>query len=250
MDTPDTPKYTSIEDSGEQTQEESQEAAGGSRRESQELTEEQNQGERVLTEDSRKEEENRRKSEDPAHSSMEESTEVNEEENSSCKNMENCKESRVSKDSTQEGSEDSNKVNGETKEITSAETTEEDKTEQAVTSSLDTSKTQAHSHAAKTEATNAGGERVKTRHISSSDSSTDEDKLAESLTITETPENSGTGGHLTSEGDESLESSPEPHVCPPPHYLTANNGMLLPVCMGNEGWKGEREGMKNRGLRM
>ncbi|MPC85151.1 hypothetical protein E2C01_079913 [Portunus trituberculatus] len=127
------------------------------------------------------------------------------------------------KDTSQESSSGSSNQNTEAKEsIPVVETeTSDDTTQQAA--SQETARDNTHS------TSNTQAERVKQRHISSSgSSSSDEDKLAETLTITETPEISGTGGHLTSEGDESLESSPEPHVCPPPHYLTSTNGMLLP----------------------
>uniref|UniRef100_A0A0P4VUQ2 Rab-GAP TBC domain-containing protein n=1 Tax=Scylla olivacea TaxID=85551 RepID=A0A0P4VUQ2_SCYOL len=123
------------------------------------------------------------------------------------------------KDSSQESTSDSSNQNTEAKEsIPVVETeTSDDSTQQAA--SQETTSDNTHS------TSNPQAERVKKRHISSSgSSSSDEDKLAETLTITETPEISGTGGHLTSEGDESLESSPEPHVCPPPHYLTSTNG--------------------------
>nr|XP_053629773.1 TBC1 domain family member 16-like [Cherax quadricarinatus] len=63
----------------------------------------------------------------------------------------------------------------------------------------------------------------KCRYISSSDSSSDGDKLGESLTITETIQSSSSLGQLTSEREDSLESSPEPHLTPP-HYFTAGNG--------------------------
>lgn len=64
----------------------------------------------------------------------------------------------------------------------------------------------------------------KCRYVSSSESSSDGEKFGETLTITETPESSSPPGRLTSEGEDSLESSPEPQLSPPPHYFTAGNG--------------------------
>lgn len=63
----------------------------------------------------------------------------------------------------------------------------------------------------------------KKRYVSSSSSSCDEDKVGDTRTITETPESSGGRGHLTSDGEESLESSPEPQTSSLPHYLAPNN---------------------------
>ncbi|XP_069166722.1 TBC1 domain family member 16-like [Procambarus clarkii] len=64
----------------------------------------------------------------------------------------------------------------------------------------------------------------KCRYISSSDSSSDGDKLGESLTITETIQSSSSLGQLTSEREDSLESSPEPQLSPPPHFFSSGNG--------------------------
>ncbi|XP_042203048.1 TBC1 domain family member 16-like [Homarus americanus] len=64
---------------------------------------------------------------------------------------------------------------------------------------------------------------MKCRYISS-DSSSDGDKLGESLTTTETMQRSSSLGQLTSEREDSLGSSPEPQLSPPPHYFTSSNG--------------------------
>ena len=144
------------------------------------------------------------------------------------------------KDNSQGSSSDSDNQNKEVKENTSAADPETSNGKSTETNDNNTQETASQENSSNrtcsTSTPQAGktsvlvGGSAKQRHISSSgsssSSSSDEDKLAETLTITETPEISGTGGHLTSEGDESLESSPEPHICPPPHYLTANNGML------------------------
>lgn len=74
------------------------------------------------------------------------------------------------------------------------------------------------------ESVNLTVEGQKCRYVSSSESSSDGEKFGETLTITETPESSSPRGRLTSE--DSLESSPEPQLSPPPHYFTAGNGML------------------------
>ncbi|KAK7066099.1 hypothetical protein SK128_014850 [Halocaridina rubra] len=62
--------------------------------------------------------------------------------------------------------------------------------------------------------------------VSSSGSSSDGDKPGDTLTITETTESSPPGGHLTSELEDSLESSPEPQMSPPPsaHFFSSNHG--------------------------
>ncbi|XP_064108840.1 TBC1 domain family member 16-like [Macrobrachium nipponense] len=68
--------------------------------------------------------------------------------------------------------------------------------------------------------------REKYTSISSSDSSTDGDKLGgDTLTITETTESSVPGGQLNSEMEDSLESSPEPQMSlPSSHYYSSNHG--------------------------
>ncbi|XP_050723618.1 TBC1 domain family member 16-like isoform X2 [Eriocheir sinensis] len=207
--TPDTPKYTSIEDSGEQNQEsqpaeDRKEDTERNDEQEEEEQEEVGKGEVTQTEDSAAENISEETSTDPK-----ENTEMNE---TTATETKETNTDETEPQTTQETTEDSDKDN--------RETTNPASTEESETPSLETTQMQTKPKAS----IPGGGERMKARHISSSSSSTDEDKLGESLTITETPENSGTGGHLTSEGDESLESSPEPPVCSPPHYLTANNG--------------------------
>ncbi|KAK3861423.1 hypothetical protein Pcinc_032616 [Petrolisthes cinctipes] len=70
-------------------------------------------------------------------------------------------------------------------------------------------------------------ERKKEHYVSSSSSSCDEDKVGDTQTITETPESCVGRGHLTSDGEESLESSPEPQSSSLPHYLAPNNNDQL-----------------------
>lgn len=228
----DSVKNTSAEAISEQNQEGSESLAKNSRKQSQEISEDQNNG-----------------CEGSADSVVKEVETVN-------SDLSHTKDSITDdsgeqsqedlKDSSQGSSSDFDNQNKEAKEnITAMETetsnhkspeTTDDSTQQTASQETTSDMTHNTSNLQGRKTTAPVGERPKQRHISSSgsSSSSDEDKLAETLTITETPEISGTGGHLTSEGDESLESSPEPHVCPPPHYLTANNGMLLSKCMGKE----------------
>ncbi|XP_042888521.1 TBC1 domain family member 16-like isoform X2 [Penaeus japonicus] len=63
----------------------------------------------------------------------------------------------------------------------------------------------------------------KLRYISS-DSSSDGEKPAETLTIAKGKENPLQGHQLQSEGEDSLDSSPEPQLSPTPHYFTSSSG--------------------------
>lgn len=63
----------------------------------------------------------------------------------------------------------------------------------------------------------------KLRYISS-DSSSDGEKPAETLTITKGKGNPLQGRQLQSEGEDSLDSSPEPQLSPTPHYFTSSSG--------------------------
>ncbi|ROT61931.1 putative TBC1 domain family member 16 [Penaeus vannamei] len=63
----------------------------------------------------------------------------------------------------------------------------------------------------------------KLRYISS-DSSSDGEKPAETLTIAKGKGNPLQGRQLQSEGEDSLDSSPEPQLSPTPHYFTSSSG--------------------------
>ncbi|XP_037799681.1 TBC1 domain family member 16-like isoform X1 [Penaeus monodon] len=63
----------------------------------------------------------------------------------------------------------------------------------------------------------------KLRYISS-DSSSDGEKPAETLTIAKGKGNPLQGPQLQSEGEDSLDSSPEPQLSPTPHYFTSSSG--------------------------
>ncbi|XP_047486706.1 TBC1 domain family member 16-like isoform X2 [Penaeus chinensis] len=63
----------------------------------------------------------------------------------------------------------------------------------------------------------------KLRYISS-DSSSDGEKPAETLTIANGKGNPLQGRQLQSEGEDSLDSSPEPQLSPTPHYFTSSSG--------------------------